>query len=95
VSHKLLRWFSIYTLAGAVLCLALAGISAGHSTAVAAIAAISAATLLAWRIWHVRPIEQVANILSAFAATGAGVWLSLRGRRFQTWNPAASVRGKA
>jgi len=95
VSHKLLRWFSIYTLAGAVLCLALAGISAGHSTAVAAIAAISAATLLAGRIWHVRPIEQVANILSAFAATGAGVWLSLRGRRFQTWNPAASVRGKA
>ena len=33
VSHKLLRWFSIYTLAGAVLCLALAGIFAGHGAA--------------------------------------------------------------
>ena len=95
VSHKLLRWFSIYTLAGAVLCLALACVFAGHGAAVGAIVTIGTAGLLAGWFWHVRPFEQVADILSAFAATGAGVWLSWRGRRFQTWNPATSVRGKA
>ena len=30
--------------------------------------------------------------LGAFLATGVGVWHSLRGRRFQTWSPAASAR---
>ena len=95
VSHKLLRWFSIYTLAAALLCLALAGIVAGHGAAVGASVASCIAGLYAGWIWHIRPFEQVVDILAAFAATGAGIWLSLRGRRFQTWNPATSVRGKA
>jgi cellulose synthase/poly-beta-1,6-N-acetylglucosamine synthase-like glycosyltransferase len=94
VSHKLMRWFSIYMLAGSGLCLALAGAFAGHGVAVAAIVALGTAGLLAGWIWHVRPFEQVADILSALAATGVGVWLSIRGHRFQTWNPATSVRAK-
>jgi cellulose synthase/poly-beta-1,6-N-acetylglucosamine synthase-like glycosyltransferase len=95
VSHKLLRWFSIYTLGGACFCLAMAGILAGHASAVAAMIALVAAMILAGWKWHVSPFDQLFDILSAFAATGAGVWLSLRGQRFQTWNPAASARTKA
>jgi hypothetical protein len=33
-------------------------------------------------------------ILMAFAATGIGVWRSLRGARFQTWTPPASSRAE-
>ncbi len=33
------------------------------------------------------------DVLSAFVATGDRVWRSLRGDRFQTWNPPASARG--
>jgi len=95
ISHKLLRWFSIYTLGGACFCLAMAGILAGHAGVVAILIAVIAAMLVVGWKWHVRPFDQLFDILSAFAATGAGVWLSLRGRRFQTWNPAASVRTKA
>jgi len=95
ISHKLLRWFSIYTLLGAVLCLAAAGFLAGHGGAVLAIAALGAMALLAGSYWHVRPFDQLWDILCAFWATGAGVWLSLKGQRFQTWNPAASVRTQA
>jgi cellulose synthase/poly-beta-1,6-N-acetylglucosamine synthase-like glycosyltransferase len=92
VSHKLLRWFSIYTLLGAALCLAMAGLLAGQGGVVLAVAVMAAAALLAGAKWHVRPFDQVWDILCAFAATGAGVWLSLKGQRFQTWNPAESVR---
>jgi cellulose synthase/poly-beta-1,6-N-acetylglucosamine synthase-like glycosyltransferase len=94
VSHKLLRWFSIYTLIGACLCFALAGILAGHAAAVGAAVIAGGAMLLAGWKWHIRPFDQICDILSALWATGAGVLLSLRGERFQTWNPAASVRTK-
>jgi hypothetical protein len=40
----------------------------------------------------VTPFAQVTEILSAFAGTGLGVWRSLRGERYQTWTPAASIR---
>jgi hypothetical protein len=34
----------------------------------------------------------VSNILIAFAGAGFGILQSLRGERYQTWVPAASVR---
>jgi hypothetical protein len=39
-----------------------------------------------------KPFAQIAEIMSAFAGTGLGVWRSLRGERYQTWTPAASIR---
>jgi len=39
-----------------------------------------------------RPLAQVWDILTAFVGTGLGVIKSLRGHRFQTWTPAASLR---
>jgi hypothetical protein len=40
----------------------------------------------------VKPFSQVADILVAFTGAGLGVWRSIRGERFQTWTPAASIR---
>jgi hypothetical protein len=38
------------------------------------------------------PLAQAWDILSAFVATGLGVFRALRGDRFQTWTPASSIR---
>jgi hypothetical protein len=37
-------------------------------------------------------IGKIREILSAMIATGIGVYRSLRGERFQTWNPPESAR---
>ena len=95
VSHKLLRWLAIYCLvAGAtyfLLGLALAGAPL--------VAAILLATGLAGLalIGRARSgkLATLRDVLGAFIATGIGVWRSLRGDRFQTWNPPASARGPA
>ena len=92
VSHKLLRWLSIYFLSASWLCLTLGAAASGWWT-LAILLTLSPVAL--WALgskWPVRPFPQVYEILSAFAGTGLGVWLSLRGERFQTWSPAASLR---
>jgi len=38
------------------------------------------------------PMMTLRSILSAFVATGIGVWYSVRGQRFQTWSPPGSSR---
>jgi hypothetical protein len=38
------------------------------------------------------PLMALRSILSAFVATGIGVWYSVRGQRFQTWSPPSSSR---
>jgi cellulose synthase/poly-beta-1,6-N-acetylglucosamine synthase-like glycosyltransferase len=92
VSHKLLRWFVAYLLAGSGICLlaALAADSAwlalGTVLAVAALGATALATIPDRRLLALRAI------LLAFVATGIGVWRSLCGVRFQTWTPPASSR---
>ena len=95
VSHKLLRWLTIYLLAGSGVC-ALLGVLAGwgwvaFGGAVLAVAA-GLAVLGAARGGR---LGQVREMLAAFVATGAGVLRSLRGETFQTWNPPASARAPA
>ncbi len=92
VSHKLLRWLTIYLLAASGVCL-LGGLTlAGYGAAalVLAILAVAGAAVAA----RVRrgPLAALWDILGAFVATGIGVWRSLQGQRFQTWNPPASAR---
>ena len=93
VSHKLLRWMTAYLMAGS-LALVMAGLLLGHAWGVAALLAltVAAGTLLIWRARRGR-LAQVREIFGAFVATGVGVRQSLRGERFQTWNPPASARG--
>ncbi len=94
-SHKLLRWLVVYLLgAGAVIGLAglaLAGADRLTAVLLAAGLALLAAILLARR----GPLATLRDVLGAFLATGVGVFCSLRGDRFQTWNPPASARGTA
>ena len=95
VSHKLLRWLTIYLLAGAVVFALLAVLVAGgwawFGGAVLAAAAAGAlvATARGGRVGQLR------EMLAAFVATGAGVLRSIQGEKFQTWNPPASARAPA
>jgi len=92
VSHKLIRWFTIYFLAISAGAFDAALIVAGHAHVAAALTVCSAAALLLGCVSSMKPFAQIAGVISAFAGTGLGVWRSLRGERYQTWTPAASIR---
>lgn len=92
VSHKLLRWFTIYLLALAWLAWLGAALAAGSLALAAAVLAVPFALWLFGHRWPVQPFAQAFDILSAFAGAGLGVWRSLLGEVYQTWNPAASIR---
>jgi hypothetical protein len=92
VSHKLIRWFTIYLLAMAAIAFDAALIVAGRALIAMALVICMAGALLLGRFSSLRPFAQIAEIVSAFAGTGLGVWRSIRGERYQTWTPAASIR---
>jgi cellulose synthase/poly-beta-1,6-N-acetylglucosamine synthase-like glycosyltransferase len=92
VSHKLIRWFTIYLLALSALAFDAALLVAGHGGVAAALAVGAAAALVLGARFAIKPFAEITEILSAFAGTGWGVWRSLRGERYQTWTPAASIR---
>lgn len=92
LSHKLLRWFTIYTLAVGTCCL-LAGLAlAGAWPLALGLFACGTITLAVVAIRPRGKLGMIYNMLGAFLATGIGVARSLRGERFQTWRPAASLR---
>ena len=92
VSHKLMRWFAVFLLAGAGISL-LAGLAAMHRfTACRALIAAACALVIAGRVLPNRFPGKLLDIAGAFAATGLGVVRSLRGERFQTWTPPSSAR---
>ena len=92
ISHKLLRWLSIYFLAASGLCLLMATmlIEDAALTGAFVFAAIASGSMLF--LARSGPVGKVREILAAMVATGLGVWRSIRGQRFQTWNPPASAR---
>lgn len=92
ISHKLLRWFTIYLLAAGGLCLT-AGMAMVASPAQLAVPMIACAMAAAWIVLgRDKRAAALRSILSAFLATGLGILRSLRGDRFQTWTPPASAR---
>lgn len=93
VSHKLIRWLSIYFLALAALSGIAALISAGYAVLAVVLVALAALGLVLGHVWSVKPFAQIVDVLVALAGAGLGVWRSLRGERFQTWTPANSIRG--
>jgi cellulose synthase/poly-beta-1,6-N-acetylglucosamine synthase-like glycosyltransferase len=91
ISHKFLRWLCIYFFGAAALAFSGALILAGKSLiALALIAGGAVAFVLGAR--GVRPFAQLVDLFTALAGAGVGVWRSMRGERFQTWTPAASIR---
>jgi cellulose synthase/poly-beta-1,6-N-acetylglucosamine synthase-like glycosyltransferase len=92
VSHKLLRWLSIYFLAVAAITFTAAMFVSGWvGTATFLLLGGGIALVLGHR-WQIQPFAQVADVLLSLAGAGVGVWKSLRGESYQTWTPAASVR---
>ncbi len=83
LSHKLLRWLVAYLLVTGGVALA-AGLVLAEAWWLLGLGLALAAGLCA--------SGQVRSILSAFAATGLGVFRSLRGDVFQIWSPPASAR---
>jgi cellulose synthase/poly-beta-1,6-N-acetylglucosamine synthase-like glycosyltransferase len=92
VSHKLIRWFTIYLLAIAAIAFESALLVAGHPAIAAVLLVCAGGGLLVGCLSTLKPFAQLADVIAAFAGTGLGVWRSLRGERYQTWTPAASIR---
>jgi hypothetical protein len=92
VSHKLIRWFTIYFLILSALALDGALLLAGFAKLAVILPSLAATIFALGWLGAARPLVQVIDILAAFAGTGWGVWRSMRGERYQTWTPAASIR---
>jgi cellulose synthase/poly-beta-1,6-N-acetylglucosamine synthase-like glycosyltransferase len=92
VSHKLIRWLSIYFLVLAGLAFEGALLAAGLYELALGLAAGGLGMLAAGHYAGIKPFAQLTDILAALLGAGLGVWQSLRGNRYQTWTPAASIR---
>jgi cellulose synthase/poly-beta-1,6-N-acetylglucosamine synthase-like glycosyltransferase len=92
ISHKWLRWFVIYWLGASALFFLLALVLAGLTTLALTVIVLGAVSLALGAFTATKPFTQIYDILLAFVAVGKGMWLSLRGERFQTWTPAQSIR---
>lgn len=93
VSHKVIRWLSIYFLAASVLAFLGALVSAGYAGLAFLLTALAGFAAVLGYKWSIRPFAQILDIVTALAGAGLGVWRSLRGDRYQTWTPANSIRG--
>lgn len=92
VSHKLVRWLTAPLQAAGLLCLLAAMAAAGAWWLLgASLLAGGAAGLLLLRAQS-GVLGALRSVMSAFIATGIGVWRSCRGDRFQTWSPPDSAR---
>lgn len=93
VSHKLIRWLSIYFLTLSAAATLAALLLAGYVVAAVVLVVLAVLCAVLGYAAAVRPFVQVVDVLLALAGAGLGVWRSLRGERYQTWSPAASIRG--
>jgi cellulose synthase/poly-beta-1,6-N-acetylglucosamine synthase-like glycosyltransferase len=95
VSHKLLRWVSIYFLAAAAM-FGLGALFAGGYVGLASLLVLLGTVLAILGLrGTVKPLTQIMDVLASLAGAGLGVWKSLRGESYQTWTPVASVRRAA
>jgi cellulose synthase/poly-beta-1,6-N-acetylglucosamine synthase-like glycosyltransferase len=92
ISHKLIRWFTIYLLGLALLALEASLIAAGRSRDAVAITGVLALALAIGSLLSLKWMAQIIDVLRAFLGTGVGIFQSLRGEHYQTWTPAASIR---
>jgi cellulose synthase/poly-beta-1,6-N-acetylglucosamine synthase-like glycosyltransferase len=92
LSHKFLRWLTIYSLALAGSCFLAALIRLAGWPLGLGLAGLGALGLWLGHALKLPLLGKLADVLGAFVATGLGVIYSLRGREFRTWTPAASVR---
>lgn len=92
VGHRLIRWVGGYFLLGAAFFLALAiWLSFGFWVLLGASLGLALLMLLGPTA-KVRPVEQINNILLAFAGNTLGVWRAYWGEPVVTWDLAGSAR---
>lgn len=92
ISHKLVRWFTIYWISLSVVSFELA-LLAANLTYIALILFVGSTTIILAGVRMKLPlITQVVDILYAFLGVGVGVWQSYVGEKYQTWTPATSIR---
>jgi cellulose synthase/poly-beta-1,6-N-acetylglucosamine synthase-like glycosyltransferase len=92
VSHRLLKWLIIYNLGASALFILLAACAFLSPTTVAAAALGGCLVMLLSWLLDLPPARQAASLILGFAGAGWGVVRSLRGDRFQVWNPIATAR---
>ena len=93
VSHKLLRWLSIYSLALSTFAAGIGLSALGVPYTATAAAALALVGLLWWAgARRLAPFAQIREILIALLGAGIGVVEAFRGERYQTWSPASSNR---
>ena len=91
VSHKLLRWLAIYLLGFGLVAL-LAGVVLLNPAIALAFSVMVLLGIGGIALARPGKVAALQDVLLAFVATGLGVWRSIRGDRFQTWNPPDSAR---
>jgi disulfide bond formation protein DsbB len=92
VSHKVLRWMTAFSLGVAVLS-GLLGLAAMQCwMGIGLMLALGVIGGSAMAISRRGAVSRLREILAAFAATGLGVYRSMRGDTFQIWTPPASAR---
>jgi len=91
LSHKTLRWMTIFSLLSFALFATIAFISGGLAW-FAVLAWISLGLLVGLGAMSIKPFDRVFSALAALVANGRGVIQSLRGTTYQTWSPVKSAR---
>lgn len=92
LSHKLLRWLSIYFLALSAMFAMLAVLSAAGPLAAGVALLMGLAGTAAIGAARRGPVGKLREVFAALLATGIGIARSVGGETFQTWNPPASAR---
>lgn len=96
ISHKLIRWFSVLWLFLATIA-ALAAAAYFHLLVPALVLGglVTLAVLVGGSWLQIPSFRKLLAVAMAHIATGYGVWRSLRGDRFQTWEAARSTQSTA
>jgi cellulose synthase/poly-beta-1,6-N-acetylglucosamine synthase-like glycosyltransferase len=92
VSHKVIRWMSIFLLMGSFTLALATAVAFGFGPLVFGIALFAAFVLLFGYACRVPVIGMVAEALIVFSAAGVGVLHSLWGKPFASWSVSKSKR---
>lgn len=92
LSHKWLRWWSIYFLLFGSVMFEFGLMAAGFTQLALLLPTLVLLIAILGYLWSVKPFVQITDVVMSLAGAGLGIWKSLRGERYQTWSPATSIR---
>jgi cellulose synthase/poly-beta-1,6-N-acetylglucosamine synthase-like glycosyltransferase len=94
VSHRLLKWLIIYNLLLGSMFAAIAAMLLLPASQFLGVAVVVVAGAVYFAVGVSSPARQVRSILSNLLGAGVGVWRSIMGERFQTWQPMSTARSQ-